>query len=94
MEYYCGFENGIKHGDYVEFHENGCIKFFVTMWQGSSHGKELHWYKNGNLKSEAVTKYGYDVMKKEWDEDGKLVKETFEPNEHSRKMIEKYDRQL
>ena len=92
LDYYCNYENGLKNGDYVMFFEDGKIKSFVTMYQGVSHGTEIHWHRNGNMKSESITKYGYDMAKRVWNESGELIAETTEPNDLAKAMIEKYEK--
>ena len=91
IAYYCGYKDGIKDGDYVGFYDDGSIEFFVPMCKGASHGHEAYWYKNGNLKSEAFSKYGYITSQKEWDEEGALINDIAEPNDLAKEMIKKYE---
>jgi len=88
LAYYMTVLEGAKHGDSVEFYRSGNLKEFTPMRYGTLTGKSISWHDNGNLRSEKVGKYGGVLSFKEWDEDGKLIKEVTEPTETHRKLME------
>lgn len=50
--------NGVRHGDYKEYHENGNIKVSVNYDSGKYHGPYLEFYSNGNIAFETYYNLG------------------------------------
>lgn len=92
LQYYSFYKDGIMNGDSVHFYESGSIKSYSNMFKGTIHGKTVCWHENGNIKSIAESKYSFDLTYKEWDENGKLIKEKNKPSDFEKGMIEKYDK--
>jgi len=91
LVFYCTYKDGLKDGDEVEFYESGNLLSFNQMHKGVVHGKSFCWHDNGKKKSDMISKYGYRLSIKEWDENGILVKEDNETSEIGSMMIKKYD---
>ncbi|MBU3157933.1 hypothetical protein LL037_14755 [Clostridium estertheticum] len=87
--YYCFYKDGFECGEYVEFHENGNIESKQYMKYGQIRGKEELWFEDGKLKSISEYEFGICLTLKEWDYDGKLVKEKLSPIEEDIKNLKR-----
>lgn len=75
LNYYTFYTNGIPNGQRVIFYESGQIKSCCTMDRGTIDGEHIEWYENGNIKVKEFCKYGCVLKRKEFDENGNLIKE-------------------
>ena len=69
------FKNGHQEGFAREWYENGVLKFEKSYLGESLHGVSKYWHPNGQLKDESVFEYAICLESKEWDENGRLVRE-------------------
>lgn len=70
------YTRGLEDGPAREWYEDGTLQSESTSKLGVTHGVSKEWHPNGRLRSEKVVELGYRVSEKEWDEQGRLVKET------------------
>ena len=42
------------HGNWIDYYEDGSVKYKVLYNYGLKHGSEVWYYDNGNIKSEVV----------------------------------------
>lgn len=68
-------EDGIEHGAFVEYHENGSVSVAGECFEGVAHGILRHWNEHGVLVLEELVEFGEALASREWDEDGRLVRE-------------------
>ena len=68
------FVDGLKEGEWIEYHQNGNVKIISNYISGKEEGYIVGWYDNGQLDFDGYTKngeaHGIDVY---YDEDGRLV---------------------
>ena len=68
--------NGVRHGDYKEYHVNGNIKVSVNYDSGKYHGPFLEFYSNGNIAFETYYNLGIQTGEtKLYYENGQLFRE-------------------
>ncbi|MHB1278759.1 MAG: toxin-antitoxin system YwqK family antitoxin [Bacteroidia bacterium] len=71
------FNNGIRHGPYIEYDESGKISVEANYFADSLHG-QFRYYENNVLRKETSFKNGIeDGYVKIYDEDGQLTKSYF-----------------
>ena len=88
LYYYQFYKDGIRNGPCVTFYDNGKIKRYADMYKGILHGKVISWNEHEQISLSAVYKYGYVVSCTEWDDEGNLIREQFEPDAFGKRMIE------
>lgn len=88
---YCHYIDGILNGEVVNFFESGLVGMVANMLNGTIVGKKMMWYENGNLKLESEGKYGIELFRREWDADGKLIREKLCPSAFELKLLKKYE---
>ncbi|WP_298845018.1 toxin-antitoxin system YwqK family antitoxin [Clostridium sp.] len=79
--YYSFYREGFPNGDYANFYKNNNIKSRQYMEYGRITGKKEVWFENGNLKSVGEYELSFCLKLKEWDCEGKLIKEQLAPTE-------------
>ncbi len=67
------YKDGIAHGEYWKFHENGAVRFHGFSQNGKLHGEISEFDMNGNLMSIATYKNG-EYLKDVFYRDGKPFK--------------------
>lgn len=83
-------DGGLK-GPSREWYPTGELKSEVYYKSGAPHGKCREWYQHGILKLECLYEYSIIIERKEWDENGKLVKEyRIKENDPSMEILEKF----
>lgn len=88
--YYAFYEDGVQNGDYVSFYESGKIKEMSIMRAGSKWGESVALYENGKIKHIEECKYGIILTYKDFDVEGKLIKEKKEPNRNEKELLDKF----
>ena len=68
--------NGLNHGKYAMWYENGRKKLEGTFMQGEKHGQEISWHLNGMKWHQRKYYHGKPVgLWKSWDDSGILLNE-------------------
>lgn len=88
--YYAFYENGVKNGEYVSFYESGKTKEMCMMKAGSKWGESVVLYENGRIKHIEECKHGITLNYKDFDTEGKLIREKKEPNYNEKKLLDKF----
>jgi len=79
--------NGVQNGVVVSFDENGNkIKKSIIL-DGDYEGEQIEWYPNGKIKACRIYKEDIVINSREYDEDGKLIKEFLLKNGDSRMVL-------
>ena len=68
------YMNNLLHGFWIEYFENGVVKYKVLYNYGLKDGSEIWYYDNSNIKSEVVYDNGEiisDILR--WDYDGNII---------------------
>jgi antitoxin component YwqK of YwqJK toxin-antitoxin module len=77
------YKNGFPHGIIREWDPTGQLIFEGECKNGKAHGRFTYWYPDGTVKSIAHYEWGVQVDYKEWDEEGRLIKdERKDPDDH------------
>ncbi|GAB6085909.1 toxin-antitoxin system YwqK family antitoxin [Alkaliphilus crotonatoxidans] len=90
INYYSYYKNGIQDGECVNFYETGEPKRYCIMRRGQILGKNIVWYKNGNIKLIEYSKYGIVCSYEKFDEQGNMIDRKIEPNNVEKTLLEKY----
>jgi len=69
------FTNGHQEGVAKEWYDNGQIKSEGVYLGDGLHGLPKEWHRNGQLKEESTCEFGICLESKEWDDQGRLIKE-------------------
>jgi len=76
LEYEESYKDGLKDGEYREWHPNGRKKCEEIRDRGALHGKSTEWHENGNLRLVSEYEHGVRMKSSEWDPNGKLITTT------------------
>lgn len=79
MAYYCYYKNGFTEGDFVEFYQDGKLKFKEKMLKGQTRGVMNIWYDTGEKKCEGEYKFGICLSYTEWDKKGNIITQKVSP---------------
>ena len=90
LQYYAYYRDGIPNGERVRFYEDGKVKSYCVMDMGTIDGESKEWYENGVLKINEYCKYGLVLWSKEFDLNGKIIKEKTELNAFEKNLYDKY----
>lgn len=90
--YYAFYDDGVQNGDYVSFYESGEIKEMHVMRNGAKWGESVLLYKNRKPKHIEECKYGIVLSYRDFDIEGRLVKEKKEPSEYEKQLINKFQK--
>ncbi|HET6251366.1 MAG TPA: hypothetical protein VFE47_27020 [Tepidisphaeraceae bacterium] len=69
------FVEGHQEGLARTWYENGQLKSEGIFLGATLHGPSKEWFASGRLKNMSLCEFGICVEGREWDEDGKLVKD-------------------
>jgi antitoxin component YwqK of YwqJK toxin-antitoxin module len=82
------FVNGHQEGAIREWYENGQLKSEGMHLGEGIHGPGKEWHANGQVKSEWVGELGILIEAKEWDEQGRLIREfRLEPTDPAHEFL-------
>lgn len=90
--YYAFYDNGVQNGDFVSFYESGEIKEMRVMRNGAKWGESVLLYKDGKPKHIEECKYGIVLSYRDFDIEGRLVKEKKEPSEYEKRLLNKFQK--
>lgn len=76
--YIDGLQDGWSRG----WHENGVLSVETLFRKGRATGLHRKWNPNGQLKSEEEIEQGIRLWSKEWNEDGRLLKDYVLTSDH------------
>ncbi len=83
---------GVLHGKYVEYFENGNIEDDTQMYYGDNHGLAKYYYENGQMKSFYTYIHGFlQGEYKRYHSNGNLKEEGIYLNHEKNGIIKKYD---
>jgi len=83
------YENGLQKGVTREWNSSGRILTESYFDQGSKHGISKRWHENGQLESEAEYIYSIKVRERDWDRQGRLLRDWNLPeNDEQRALID------
>lgn len=68
--------DGFAHGTRRAWHANQQLAEECYLIRGRASGLNREWFPNGQLKRESLSRNGLSLYRKEWDEQGHLVKES------------------
>ncbi len=68
--------DGFPHGTRRAWHANQQLAEDCYLIRGRASGLNREWFPNGQLKRESLSRNGLSLYRKEWDEQGHLVKES------------------
>jgi hypothetical protein len=72
-----GYRFGKLHGAAREWDATGRLLEEEYYDQGGNHGPIRKWYRSGQLAESAHSEHSIDMRSKRWDDNGKLVEETY-----------------
>ncbi len=71
-----GYQDGLPHGNWLEWHDNGFMKTFYNYAKGQLSGLQQEWHPNGTqkLKCDYIMGMAYG-LERHWSAQGQLIKE-------------------
>jgi len=76
------YELGTEYGRIRSWHDNGVLSLEATLQAACVQGIGREWHRNGQLKEEYEVEEAIYLWKKEWDEEGVLVRDYVLTEDH------------
>jgi antitoxin component YwqK of YwqJK toxin-antitoxin module len=76
------YEQGTEYGLMRSWHDNGVLSFEATLSAACVEGIGREWHRNGQLKKEYEVEEAIYLWRKEWDEQGVLVRDYVLTEDH------------
>ena len=69
------YRNGLGWGTSKSWHRNGTLAYQASFFRDVVHGRVREWLDTGQIVSDGEYEYGITIWEKNWDKNGKLIKD-------------------